>query len=165
MIMNPTLQKFREAYMNESANAASLQAKHDVLDRQLQVAIKNLEEVNGQEKRLKALERDIDMAERNYYSCAEKLEQARIQQSLDEEHISNIMVTQPASLVEKPVSPNKALVLMAGCVAACMGGLLVAIYEDRKAAKIKNRQEVQDVLGTTLLAERPEQGTRESYVH
>lgn len=138
-ILNPSLQKFNEARLAEQTVAASLQAQHDILTSQLKLAMKKLEESNDQEKRLKTLERKVDLAERNHHFYSDKLEQARIQQSLDEEKISNVSITQAATLVEKPISPNKALVLIAGFLCSCLCGLGIAVREETKDLKVKEQ--------------------------
>ncbi|MCC7424256.1 MAG: hypothetical protein IT428_28645, partial [Planctomycetaceae bacterium] len=53
----------------------------------------------------------------------EKLEQARIDQALASESISNVSVVQPATYSPQPVSPKKSLVLAAGLVVAVLSAL------------------------------------------
>ena len=65
-------------------------------------------------------------AEANYRKYLENLEQARINQALQNEKISSINVIQPASFVEKPVSPNKLIVIALGLLLALAGPVCLA---------------------------------------
>jgi uncharacterized protein involved in exopolysaccharide biosynthesis len=101
------------------------------------------------------LERDVVLAETNYKIYAEKLEEARIKQSLDDEQITNLNISQPATLVEKPVSPKKAIVLLAGLILASIGALAVAMLSETNNKVLRSPLEVEDQLGIPVLVTLP----------
>ena len=71
--------------------------------------------LNNQEFELAQLERSVELLEGKYRMHVEKLEQARVNDALGREKISNIKVAQAATLVHKPESPKKALLLAWVC--------------------------------------------------
>ena len=56
---------------------------------------------------LAQLEREANLLDTNYRRYSENLEQARIDESLEAQRISNITVAQPATFNPKPASPKK----------------------------------------------------------
>jgi polysaccharide biosynthesis protein PslE len=153
--VNPSVQKLQFELMVEKAAADSQQARLANLDEKYEIAHQGLLELNAQELKLHDLERDLTLAEANYRTYAAKLEEARIQQSLDDEKISNLTISQPATLVEKPVSPKKAIVLLGGFLVSCLGALCVAIAAEAKNNVLRNKIEVEDQLGIPVVVSLP----------
>ncbi len=153
--VNPSVQKLQLELFVEKAAADSLTARIAQLKEEYQVAEEELREINGNELKLKGLERNLALEEANYQIYAQKLEEARIQQSLDAEHISNLNISQPATLVEKPVSPKKAIVLLAGFLLASVGALCVAIFAEMNNRVLRNEFEVEDQLGIPVVVTLP----------
>ncbi len=153
--VNPSVQKLQVELMVEKAAADSWQARLTNLDHEATLAQEELKALNGHELELNDLGREAALAEANYRIYAEKLEQARIQQSLDEEHISNLNISQPATLVEKPVSPKKAIVLLAGFLLSCVGALSVAILAELNNRVLRTPLEVEDQLGIPVVVTLP----------
>jgi uncharacterized protein involved in exopolysaccharide biosynthesis len=77
------------------------------------------------------LQQDVDLAESRYKAYADKLEQARINRSLDDERISSLTVVQPASYPTKPTGPRRIYVLALGAIMAAVSGFgaaMIAAY-------------------------------------
>jgi uncharacterized protein involved in exopolysaccharide biosynthesis len=129
--INPERQSLELALLNERAQEVSLQGRGTELlaqQRQLQA---DLQKLNGQEGNLLQLQQAADLAESRHSEYAQKLEQARISRSLDEQQISSLSIVQPASYVAKPVGPRRLYVLGMGLVLATIGGFgsaLAAAY-------------------------------------
>jgi uncharacterized protein involved in exopolysaccharide biosynthesis len=153
--LNPSLQKLEEELLVERAASKSLKAQLIDLDKQHELALAELQEVNTQEQRIEKLQREVELAQINYRTYAEKLEEARIQQSLDEQQISNVNVAQPATFVEKPVSPKNAFVLIAGLLIACLGALFVAIRAEQNDVRMRSDEEVEVQLGMPVVVSIP----------
>jgi uncharacterized protein involved in exopolysaccharide biosynthesis len=124
--VNPSRQSLDLELRHEEALAASLRAKAGTLKTQLAQLQQRMRALNEHEVRISELERQATIAEANYRSYADHLEQARIGQALEANRISNVNVVQPPSLVEKPVSPKPSLVLGLGLLAAVCGSLGLA---------------------------------------
>ena len=155
--VNPSAQKLQVELLVEKAAGEALQARLANLDREYSVAQEELKAINANELKLNELSRNLALAEANYQVYASKLEEARIQQSLDEEHISNLNISQPATFVEKPVSPKKAIVLVAGFLMSCMGALCVAILAEMNNRVMRSPLEVEDQLGIPVVVTLPAQ--------
>jgi len=155
MASNPSLQKLELELLVERAAAESRKAQLNELQHQHQLALADQQEVNHQEQRIKILQREVDLAERSYFAYAEKREQARIQQSLDEQKISNVNITQSATFVEKPISPKKSVVLIAGFFISCLGAICVAIRAELNNPRMRTQEEVEAQLGTPVVVTIP----------
>jgi uncharacterized protein involved in exopolysaccharide biosynthesis len=153
--VNPSVQKLQFELLVARATADSLVAQVEHLSSASDVAQSELQSLNQNELRLNTLERDVALAETNYNIYAEKLEEARIKQSLDDEHITNLTISQPATLVEKPVSPKKAIVLLAGLILASVGALAVAMLSESNNKVLRSPLEVEDQLGIPVLVTLP----------
>jgi polysaccharide biosynthesis protein PslE len=153
--VNPSVQKLQLELFVEKAAADSLAARLKQLEEEYQIAQDELREINGNELTLNSLERNVALDTANYLTYAAKLEEARIQQSLDTEHISNLNISQPATLVEKPVSPKKAIVLLAGFLLASVGSLCVAIVAEMNNSVLRTAFEVEDQLGIPVVVTLP----------
>jgi uncharacterized protein involved in exopolysaccharide biosynthesis len=155
--VNPSVQKLQVELLAEKAANDALQARLENLDHESSLAQADLKSINANELRLNALTRQLLLDEANYRVYASKLEEARIQLSLDNEHISNLNISQPATFVEKPVSPKKAIVLVAGFLMACLGALCVAILAEMNNRVLRSPLEVEDQLGIPVVVTLPAQ--------
>jgi len=86
---------------------AGLEAEMAELDGQREQALGDLKQLNEFEVQLDELERNRTLARNNFFQYAEALEQARMDEALDSQRISNVNQAQAATLSEKPVSPSK----------------------------------------------------------
>ena len=114
-----------------------------------------LQALNEQEFELAQLEREVKLLGSKYEMHVEKLEEARINDALGRERISNVKVVQPASLVYKPVSPNKALFLGAALIAALIGSLGSAFISEGLDQTLRTTDQVERHLGLPVLASLP----------
>jgi polysaccharide biosynthesis transport protein len=119
-----------------------------------------LQTLNGQEFELAQLEREVQLLEGKYKMHVQKLEQARLNDALGREQISNVKVAQPATLVYKPVSPKKPLVLGLGLAAALFGGLGLAFVAEVFDQTLRTTDQVEMQLGVPVLASLPHRKRR-----
>ncbi len=113
--------------LGEEPALASLAAQTEQLRAQLATVRKELNTLNENEVRLAALQRDVDLIEADYRKYAANLEQARIDQQLEVQRMSNISIAQPASYEPRPVRPRVALNLLLGLCAGAFGGLALPL--------------------------------------
>lgn len=114
-----------------------------------------LKSLNDQEYELAQLEREVELLDGKYRMHVEKLEQARVNDELGQEKITNIKVAQPATLVYKPVSPIKAVVLGLGLSAALFGALGLAFAAESMDQTLRNTDQIETQLGLPVLASLP----------
>lgn len=79
---------------------------------------RDLRDLNDQEAELAVVERQVEVLEKEYRAHFERREQARLAVELEASEVSNIKVIQPATLREKPVTPNKKICAILGLVGA-----------------------------------------------
>jgi uncharacterized protein involved in exopolysaccharide biosynthesis len=129
--VNPARQSLELNLLNEQSQADALRGGEQALVA-LQARLRDdLSQLNAQEATIGKLEQDVDLAETRYRAYADKLEQARLNRSLDEERISSLTVVQPASYPAKASGPRRLYVLALGllvAVASGLGAALVAAY-------------------------------------
>jgi uncharacterized protein involved in exopolysaccharide biosynthesis/Mrp family chromosome partitioning ATPase len=153
--INLTYKQLELDSMTEEGNYSSLLAKSQVLKQQLSNARKELMEVNESEVKLADLERELEIQKANYLKYTESLEQARIDQALEMEKISNINVFQPPSLPVKPDRPNRLLSLVLGALFGVIGGLGLAFVAEYLDHSFKQPEDVEERLRLPALAAIP----------
>lgn len=114
---------------------AGLEAEMSELDGQREQALADLKQLNEFEVQLDELERNRTLARNNFFQYAEALEQARMDEALDSQRISNVNQAQAATLSEKPVSPSKLMVGMLSLALTVAGttALVIACEKMQKA--------------------------------
>jgi uncharacterized protein involved in exopolysaccharide biosynthesis len=116
-------QQAESALLAEEPTIASLRAKAEQLKTQLAAARREVTALNDNELRLAVMQRDIDLIEADYRKYSNNLEQARIDQQLETQRMSNIAIVQPASYEPRPIRPRKAVNLLLGLCVGVLGGL------------------------------------------
>ncbi len=102
------------AMFHNEANAASLGAEKSSLGNQLADARHALQTINESELEITSLQRDIEVSRTKYRRYVDNLEQARIDQALATERISNINILQQPTVSYTPVRPRAAFNLAGG---------------------------------------------------
>jgi uncharacterized protein involved in exopolysaccharide biosynthesis/Mrp family chromosome partitioning ATPase len=111
-----------------------------------------LKALNDQEFELVQLEREVRLLERKYEMHVSKLEQARLNDALGREQIGNVKIAQPATLVHKPVSPQKPLLLSLGLLTALIGGVGIAYLSETFDQTLRTTDQVEAQLQLPVLA-------------
>ena len=129
--INPVRQTLEIALMTAKADLESLVAKSELIRNEIDKTTGKMESLNSDEIRIAALERDVDIARDNYQSYAKKLEQSRIQESLDQNKISDLAVAQPASLVLEEIGPKRSLLMLLITFGAGVAGIAFCVFRDQ----------------------------------
>ena len=116
--------------------------------------------LNEQQFELAQMERKVGLLEGKYRMHVEKLEQARVNDALGRERISNVKVAQPATLVGKPDSPKKALILVLGVLAAAFGAIGLAFVCEALDQTLRTTDQVEAQLGLPVLLSLPRRKKR-----
>jgi uncharacterized protein involved in exopolysaccharide biosynthesis len=124
---NPTRLAMDLALATEQSTAESLRGRGRELLALRERLQKNLRSLNGQEVEVNQLQQAVELAEARHKEYAQKLEQARMNRSLDEERISSLSIVQPASYVAKSTGPRRMYVLALGLMFALISGLGAAM--------------------------------------
>lgn len=131
MSVNPVRQDIHKSLLSAKSQIAGLEAKIDAL-RSVESELKEeLKKVNSFELTSSELRRRINIAGNNHRIYAQKLEESRINNALDQEAISNVSIVQPPSFMMKHVSPKRSLLGALGFLFSILSGVFVAIASDR----------------------------------
>jgi polysaccharide biosynthesis transport protein len=120
----------------------------------------DVQTLNNQEFELAQLGREVTLLEGKYKMHVEKLEQARVNDALGREQITNVKVAQPATLVHKPISPNKILILGLGLLVSSFGGIGLAFLCEQLDQTLRTTDQVEAKLGLPVLASLPQRSGR-----
>jgi uncharacterized protein involved in exopolysaccharide biosynthesis len=144
-----------EAIFDEEHTLATCQARIDALQTQLAASRQSLEAFSRHEMQLAKLQRDFELKQTSYRAYATSLEQARVDQALGSEHISNLSIAQAASYEPKAVRPNKLGVLAAGLLLALLGAAGVPWAAESRDRRLRRPDEIEREIDLPLLGTIP----------
>lgn len=116
--INPIHRQLQLSVKQSENVLAGLDARLEQLNAQEDEITLDLEQLNADEVLLAQLEREKTIANNKYYQYAENLEQARIDEALEDNRVSSISIAQDPTFTEKPASPSKLLVALGSMVLA-----------------------------------------------
>jgi len=152
-------QQVRSDLLTEEATLASLQGKVNSLRELIANAQNELRVLNDNEAQIMRLQREMAIQEVTYQKYVDNLEQARIDNALQMEKISNIGVVQPASFPMKTSRPNKMLNLILGLFFGVFGGIGLAFFVEYIDHSLKTQEDIDERLQLRTLVvipKRPE---------
>ncbi len=153
---NHTYEELRLIQLRQRAQLASLRARSATLETQLADARHEMETLNGNEMRIAQKQRDIQILEGSYRKYADSLEQARIDESLERQRISNINIAEAPTLNHEPVRPKALLTLVLGFAVGLVGGLCLALAVEYFDHSLKTSDEIERRLNVPVLASIPQ---------
>ncbi len=124
-------QQAQAELMQEETLLASLTAKSEKLQTQIASSRDELKKLTDDEMRIASLQRETDLADAEYRRYSASTEQARIDEALQTERMSNIAVAQPASYQIKAASPRTKIVLAFGFAFGLFGAIAFCLAFDR----------------------------------
>ncbi len=150
----------RQELLNEFASAQALRATADSLRSQNEQMLEKLRLLNEREVIVQQLQRQVDLADENYRKYQSNVEQARIDQELQLQRISNVNIAQAPTLVEDPVAPNKPLLAILGLFVAVTGSIGIAITAEGMNTRLRDEQDVANLLDMPVLVTVPRTSPR-----
>ncbi len=127
--VNPSYQAAEIAVKEREASMDGLKRRIDSLSEKLKTAKTEVVRLNAAEVELSELQREIELVRTNYRIYAENLEQARINEELEQAKLSGLSIMQPPTLSATPISPLPLFVLIFGFMVASFAsiGIMVAL--------------------------------------
>jgi polysaccharide biosynthesis protein PslE len=158
---NKNYEELRLTQLRQEATLASLDAKAATLRTQLAETRGEMKTLNDSEMRIAQVQRDIQILDVSYRKYADSLEQARIDESLERERISNINIAEAPTLNPEPVRPRALLTLVMGFLGGLFGGLCLALAMEYFDHSLKTSDEVERLLNVPVLASIPQLSGRQ----
>lgn len=157
--VNPSRQALELALLTERSQADALRGRGTSLAQLQERLQQDLQSLNRHEVSLAQMQQEVDLAESRHKAYADKLEQARINRSLDEERISSLNIVQPASYASKPSGPRRAYVLAAGLLLAILSSAGVIAAGIWLQPMLSSRMDLERLLDLPLVGIVPAQTT------
>ncbi|HWB14660.1 MAG TPA: GNVR domain-containing protein [Pirellulales bacterium] len=127
--------------LDREPTLAAHRAKAEALRSQIEVARGKLVELNRRERDVATLAREVDLDDASYRRYYESLEQARIDEALRLERISNISIVQPASYELKPARPRRLTILAVGLIIGSCGSVGLALVAENLTGPRRSSRE------------------------
>ena len=130
-ILNPAEREELQAALRlEETTQAALTAEGREISRQLVELRNQLAAVEALETPIRNLRREQMLLEEKYRQYSENQEQARINQALETEKISNVSIVQQATLPARPNPSRNFFKLLSALLAGLLGALAIVIGAD-----------------------------------
>ncbi len=153
--INPAYQAAELALVERRPAMLSFEVRSEVLHEQLVAVQGELKTFNEDERRLAALQREVELLDMRYRNYCKSVDQARVDEDLAAAQMSNVYVVQPATLEETPASPRSARNLLLGLAAALFGAIGIALLSEQGDTSLRTREDIEDGLDVPLLASIP----------
>ncbi len=150
--VNPSRVALETAFSDARAQLNGLQSKAAILAHSTASMQKTAQDMASKEAEQDALLRNVKTEKDTYQLYVDKLEQARMTQSLNQGGILNVAVAQPPSVPALPL--NSTPVMLAACLfVATLLSLGAAFLADIFDPTIRNASELRELAGLPMLAE------------
>ena len=155
--LNPNQRQLELDLLQAKAKKEAQQARLAAAQKQRDDLTTQLKELNNDEVQIGDLERNVQILDGKYRMHVEKLEQARLNDALGRDGIQNVKVAQAATLVGKPTSPKKPLLLALGFVLALGAAFATPFLAEIFDETLRSPDEVESELGLPVLLSLPYQ--------
>lgn len=161
---NPIYEQLLASILTKRPLLESAKAKALYLTTELEKLQSTIRAFNDNQRQYDTLTREVGIADEKYRRYQRSLAQARVDFSLEENRLSNISVSQPATFAEKPVRPNKLINLILGIMLGLFGSLGTAVLLEYMAVPACTREEIESTFSAPVIATVPRVSRQESAV-
>lgn len=150
--LNPMRLRLQEELQRLQTKVVGLKASLELRQSQHAEVERKVSEIIDSERDLEQIERDIKMADTRLDLLRQKHEEARVLSEMQADRISNLSLFQPATLVERPASPNKKLMFLAFAILGLAGSASLVLARDLNSPYIRTAADVERGLGLPVMA-------------
>jgi len=162
---NPAYISLTTQIKSAETEIASLRTQQAGLKDKLQMYRKRLEEAPQVEQEYLALQRDYQNASSKHQEVMNKILEARISEGMEEHQKGEkFTLIDPASYPEKPVSPKRWLILLAGVVMSLGAGMGTVALAEHLDHSVKNSDDLARLTGLPVLGSIIRIQTREDII-
>jgi tyrosine-protein kinase Etk/Wzc len=152
-VPNPLKQKLQEEMKINDSNIAGLRSAIEQRRDQLQSLESEIAELLKDANELSEIDRDIEQYTSNLRLLREKEEEARVIEELRLGGISSVNQFQPATFVERPIRPDKKLLLAAFVMLGIVSGLGLAYLRENNSGSIRTAIQAAQQLDVPVIGE------------
>lgn len=153
--LNPVRLRIEEDLQRTKTAVAGLESMIAETESQRKTKQQEIRELLDFEVMLGQLDREIAVSESSLRLLQEKQEEARVIDELRGKHISSIGVFQPASFVERPVSPKKPVLAAAFGLMGLLGGIGWVFMREMTSTTFRTPEHVERDLELPVLSTIP----------
>ncbi len=136
----------RAQLRGEEIRITSLNARLEILNKQIEEAKTELDLLSSKEQNFTQLQRNVERQEQIYNRYLSALEQTRIAKTLENEKISNISVMQEPTYLINPIKKEKKKTLAMGLFLGLAGGIGLAFVLEFLNHTVKSIEDVENKL-------------------
>jgi len=130
--------------------------KRDALKAKLDDYEKRMAQSPDVERQYREMARDLESAQLKYQEILSKQTEAQVSQNLETERKGEkFTMIEPPQFPEKPISPNRMLILIFGLVMAAASGLAAVVVRDSFDASVRGPSDIRQLLHVPALASIP----------
>lgn len=155
MTPNPVRLRIEEDLQKLQTRAVGLRSILSESERQREEINAEIDMLLDFELKLTDMNREVDHVAASLAILKSKLEEARVIDDLQTDQISNVSVYQPASFVERPISPSKPLIALGLPLIGLLSGLGLALVREANRKTLRTAGHVQECVGLRVLASLP----------
>lgn len=134
---NVVYQKLEKDLATATVDYDSQLAKNKVMEKEVGQLEKRLRDLSGSEIELKRLSLLVETTGENYKNFVVKLEENRIQETMDNQKLINIVVVQEPMVPIKPIKPRKKLNIIIGIILGIAAALVYALFFGYVVGQVK----------------------------
>jgi len=152
-VPNPLKQKLQEEMKLNDSNIAGLRSAIEQRRSQLTTLEGEVSQLLQDGSEISQIERDIDQYESSLRHLREKEEEARVIDELRTGGISSVSQFQPATFVERPIKPNKKLLMASFVMLGIASGLGLAFMRESNSGAIRTANQATQRLEVPVIGE------------
>jgi len=150
--VNPTYQQLSSALALSISEASGIAAQRDQLQLQLKEARQRLSDLEESTAPYDALQRKLTQSQADYKLYADRRDEARVSEALDNAKMFDVSLVQPPVASPDPVRPKPVLYLSAGLAFAILLGTVLALYSDTSAEQVYTPTQLDALTGERTIA-------------
>ncbi len=135
---------------------AALKIKEQDLLTQEQALLSRAQTLDEKGIELSQFERRVEKLKKEYFTYAEKQEISRIDQVMDQKHLTSVSVVQPPLMPYKPVYPRKGLNLLLALFVGATLGIIYAFSSEHFASTVNHADDLAEQLGVPFVVTVPD---------
>ncbi len=154
--INQQLYDIRREMASSQTQITGLHARVAAERTELDQIERDIRRLSATETTMFDMQREIGRLDREYQLYTARLEDSRISEAMDLAKISNVHVISPPTANPIPVFPPLLIVLAGGVVIGLGGSLAFVFFRDAARPVVRNRRDIEQLLGVPVLARLPE---------